>query len=36
MSIIKLTIVKNFESLVIIYGGSLLFFHEAPQVEEYS
>ena len=32
------TIVKNFESLVIIllYSGSLLFFHQAPQVEKES
>ena len=34
----KLTIVKNFELLVIILvdSGSLLFFHQAPQVEEWS
>ena len=38
MSIIMLTIVKNFESFLIIllYSGSLLFFHQAPQVEKES
>jgi len=34
MSIVLLPIVKNFESFVIIFvcSGSLLFFHQAPQV----
>ena len=38
MSIIMLTIVKNFALFIIIfvYGGSLLCFHQAPQVEKES
>ena len=38
MSIIMLTIVKNFELFVeiLVYSGSLLFFHQAPQVEKES
>ena len=36
MSIIMLTVIKNFESVVLIllYGGSLLLFNQAPQVEK--
>ena len=38
MSFIMLTVVENFESFVItlVYSGSLLFFHQAPQVEKES
>ena len=36
MSIIMVTIVKNLEWFVkfLLYSGSLLFFHQAPQVEK--